>query len=149
MERRELLYAMGSVAIAAGARPGLGQPMQDMAGMPGMNHEGGSKHQALIDSASKCSSTAEICTSHCLAMLAAGDKTLLTCAAKSRELAVVCNGLFSLASQDAPELAKYAKLTAEICTICEAECKKFPQHKPCKDCADACVACATECKKVA
>jgi Cys-rich four helix bundle protein (predicted Tat secretion target) len=119
-----------------------------MKDMPGMNHGGGSKHQALIDSASHCASVAEICTTHCIAMLTAGDKTLVECAAKSRELAVVCVGLMLMASQDAPELALYAKMTAEVCMICEAVCHKFPQHKPCMDCGDACIACAAECRKI-
>ncbi len=146
MERRRLLFSMGAVALAASAERGVSQGMADM---PGMDHSAAPKHQALIESASKCSSSAEACTTHCVQMLAAGDKSLLACAASSREVAVVCSGLFSLASQDAPDLAKYAKLTAEICTICEAECRKHPQHPPCVRCGDACAACAKECSKVA
>jgi Cys-rich four helix bundle protein (predicted Tat secretion target) len=146
MERRQLLFSAGAAALAASAKLGLGQSMADM---PGMDHSAAPKHKALIESASKCSSTAEACTNHCEQMLAAGDKSLLVCATDSRELAVVCNGLFSLASQDAPDLVKYAKLSAEICTICEAECRKHPQHPPCVACAEACAACAKECGKLA
>jgi Cys-rich four helix bundle protein (predicted Tat secretion target) len=149
MERRHVLFSVGAAVLAASAKLGLGQSMADMPGMAGMDHSAAPKHKALIDAAAKCSSTAEACTSHCVQMLAAGDKSLLACANDSRELTVVCNGLFSLASQDAPDLAKYAKLAAEICTICEAECRKHPQHPPCMNCAEACAACARECGKVA
>jgi Cys-rich four helix bundle protein (predicted Tat secretion target) len=146
MKRRELLFSMGAVALAASAERGLSQSMADM---PGMDHSAAPKHQALIDAASKCSSAATVCVSHCVQMLAAGDKSLLACAATSREVEVVCEGLASLAAQDAPNLAKYAKVAGEICTYCEAECRKHPQHPPCMRCADACAACAKECGKVA
>lgn len=146
MKRRQLLFSMGAVALAAGSKRALSQGMADR---PGMDHSAAPKHQALIDTASKCSTTATVCVSHCVQMLAAGDKSLVACAATSREVEVVCGGLASLAAQDSPNLARYAKVTAEICTYCEAECRKHPQHPPCIRCADACAACAKECGKVA
>jgi len=141
MDRRGMLYAMGAAAMAASAVPTLGQEEHH-------HHEGGAKHQALIDAASKCSSAAEICIGHCIESLAAGDKTMAACAASSREVAVVCNGLRALAAQDAAHLASYAKLAAEICKSCETECRKHAEHTPCKNCADACVNCAVECGKL-
>lgn len=144
MDRRGVLYAMGAAAVSSSALPGIGQDMShhNMAGM------GGAKYQMLIDVASTCASAAERCTSHCIEMLASGDKTLAACAASSREVAVVCGGLRSLAAQNSAHLASYARVAAEVCKSCEAECRKHPQHSVCKDCADACAACAIECGKV-
>jgi Cys-rich four helix bundle protein (predicted Tat secretion target) len=110
---------------------------------------GGRWHAQGNIAASACSSAAEICVGHCVEMLAGGDKTLAACAASSREVAVVCNGLRSLAAQNSAYLASYAKVAAEICKSCEAECRKHSEHIACKNCGDACVACAGECGKVA
>lgn len=142
MDRRGILHAMAAAAVTAGAVPIFGQ-------MEHHHHEGGAKRQALIDAAAKCSSAADICVGHCLEMLAGGDKTLAACAASSREVEVVCSGLRALAAQDSAHLASYAKVAAEICKSCEAECRKHPQHPVCKNCGDACAACAAECGKVA
>lgn len=141
MDRRELFCALGAAAVTAGALPALAQH----------EHHGsaGAKNQALIDASSACSSAAEHCVTHCVEMLAEGDKTLLPCAKTSREVAVVCGGLRALAAQNSPHLAQYAKMAAEICKSCEAECRKHPQHPVCKNCAEACAACAAECSKAA
>jgi len=53
MDRRGLLFAMGAAAVSANALPGIGQDMPH-------HHMGGAKHQALIDTASACSSAADI-----------------------------------------------------------------------------------------
>ena len=142
MNRREVLFATGAAVVASTALPGVGQDMPH-------HHMGGAKNQALIDAASKCSSLAEVCVGHCVEMLAGGDKSLAACAASSREVAVVCDGLHSLAAQNSAHLASYAKITAEICKSCEAECRKHPEHEVCKNCGDACAACAAECAKAA
>jgi Cys-rich four helix bundle protein (predicted Tat secretion target) len=139
-----MLYAMGAAAMTASALPGISQEMP-----MSHHHMGGAKNQALIDAASACSIAAEICVGHCVEMLAGGDKAMAACAASSREVAVVCNGLRSLAAQNSAHLASYAKVAAEICKSCEAECRKHPEHMVCKNCSDACAACAMECGKVA
>jgi len=138
MDRREILGALGAAAMTAVAIPALGQ-----------HEHHGSAHQSLADSASACSSASDACVTHCVDMLAGGDKTLQYCAATSREVATVCTGLRSMAAQNAPHLAAYAKVAAEVCKGCEAECRKHLQHEVCKACADACAACAAECQKAA
>ncbi len=142
MDRREMLCALGVAAVTAGALPSLAQTEHH-------HHAGSGKYQALADAASACSSAAEACVGHCIAMLAEGDKTLVECAATSREVAVVCGGLRALAAQGSPHLAQYAKVAGEICKSCEAECARHPQHPTCKACAESCAACAAECAKVA
>ena len=145
MDRRGLLFTMGVAAVSASALSGIAQDMSHH----NVAEMGGAKNQMLIDAASKCTSAAELCTSHCIEMIAAGDKAMTACAAGSREVAVICSGLRSLAAQNSAHLASYAKVAAEACKSCEAECRKHAQHSVCKDCADACAACASECSKIA
>ncbi len=137
MDRRELLGALGAAAMTAAAAPALGQ-----------HEHHGSAHQSLANAASACSTAADACVTHCVDMLAGGDKSLQKCAVTSREVATVCSGLQSLAAQDSPHLASYAKVAAEICKACEAECRKHPEHAVCKSCGDSCAACAAECQKL-
>ena len=140
MERRELIRTLGAAAISVAAVPSFAQHE---------HHHGGAKNQALIDAAGNCSSKAEVCLSHCQELLAQGDKSMSTCAATSREVAVACTALRSLAAQSAPSLPQFAKATADVCARCEAECRKHEkQHQACKDCADACAACRAECAKM-
>ena len=148
MDRRELLYAMGAAAVTASALPASGQEEHHHHESMAMN-QSMVRYQALIDAASKCSSAAELCVGHGVDMLSEGDKTMAACVASSREVAVVCNGLRALAAQESAHLARYARLAAEVCKSCEAECLKHPRHPVCKNCADACAACAIECGKIA
>ncbi len=141
MDRREILGMLGATAMGASALPAMGQ--HDHSG-----HAAGA-HKSLADAASACSTAADACVTHCVDMLAGGDKSLQYCAATSREVATVCSGLQSLAAQNSPHLASYAKVAAEICKDCEAECRKHSQHAVCKACGDSCAACAAECEKVA
>jgi len=138
-----MLFAMGAAAVSATALPGFSQEM------PHHHMMGGAKNQPLADAAAKCSSAAEVCTSHCVEMLAGGDKSMAPCAASSREVAVVCDGLRALAAQNSAHLASYAKVATEVCKSCQAECQKHAQHAACKSCAEACAACITECEKMA
>jgi Cys-rich four helix bundle protein (predicted Tat secretion target) len=140
-----MLFAMGATTVAASALQGVSQEMP----MP-HHHMGGAKNQALIDTAARCSSAAELCTSHCIEMIIAGDKTMAACAAGSREVAVVCNGLRALAALDSAHLKMYAKVAEESCKSCAAECQMHAANNAvCKNCADACTACAAECGKLA
>lgn len=140
MKRRDLLRTIGAAAVTAVAIPSFAQHDQ---------HHRGAKNQALISAASDCSNKAEVCVSHCQEWLSQGDKTLAVCAAAAREVAVACDALRSLAAQNAPSLPQFAKVTADVCKNCEAECGKHEKHQACKDCADACAACRAECVKTA
>ena len=140
MERRDLLRTLGAAAVTAAAIPTFAQHE---------HHHGGAKNQALIDAAGDCSNKAEVCLSHCQEVLAQGDKSLAACAASAREVATACTALRSLAAQNAPSMPQFAKVTADVCRRCEAECRKHLQHQACKDCADACATCAAECAKTA
>ena len=143
MERREFVTGLGVVAAAAAASSAFAQDHSQ-------HMHGAAPNQTLINDASQCVSAGEVCLTHCQEMLAQGDKSLADCAKSVRELATVCGGLRSLAAQNAPILAKYASVAAEVCKDCETQCRKHEdKHAVCKACADACAACSAECKKVA
>ena len=146
MNRRDLLAGMGTVVAAAVVRAAVAAEPQphDHTHMHSM-----AKYQTLIDTASQCVNTGEICLDHCHLSLADGDKTLGECARSVSELIAACTTLRSLAAQESKFLPKYAKLTMEVCKSCEAACRKHEKaHAQCKDCADACAACAKVCDQI-
>ncbi len=78
MDRRELLGVLGMAAATASAVPAFAQHE---------HHGSEGAHKSLADAASACSTTADACVTHCVEMLAGGDKSLQYCAATSREVA--------------------------------------------------------------
>jgi len=109
----------------------------------------GVANKPLVATASDCLGKGQICLSHCLDMLASGDKSMAACSKTANEMLAVCGAMLSLAAQGAPSIPKFAAVCLDVCRRCEAECRKHIQHTPCKDCAAACAACQVECKKVA
>jgi Cys-rich four helix bundle protein (predicted Tat secretion target) len=137
MNRRQVLGGVGFLAAAATTVEQA--QSQSSAGVA---------NKALVATASECRSKGELCLSHCLDMLATGDKSMGACSKTANEMVAVCGAMIALAAQGAPSLAKFAAVCADVCRRCEAECRKHT-HQPCKDCATACAACAAECKKIA
>jgi Cys-rich four helix bundle protein (predicted Tat secretion target) len=138
MNRRQVLSGVGFLAAAATTAEQARS--QSAAGVP---------NTALVATASACVSKGQLCLSHCLDMLATGDKSMSACSKTAREMLTVCGAMLSLAAQGAPSLPKFATVCLDVCKRCEAECRKHVQHTPCKDCAAACAACQVECKKIA
>lgn len=143
MQRREILTGLGAVASAMAVPAALAQSEH--------HHEHGkAAHQALADTASACIGKGEICLTHCVELLAQGDKSMASCARSVREMLALCSALRSLAHQEAPALPKLAAVCLDACTRCEAECRKHASvHAQCKECGESCAACAAECKKIA
>jgi Cys-rich four helix bundle protein (predicted Tat secretion target) len=105
---------------------------------------------ALMTAAADCTSKSQICLSHCLDLLAGGEKDMLGCGKAVNETIAICTALQALAAQDAKGLKALAKLAEETCLACEKECRKHEdKHSECKDCAESCVACAKQCKAIA
>jgi len=138
MNRRQVLSGVGLLAAAATTVEQARS--QSSAGVA---------NKALVATASDCVSKGQLCLSHCLDMLATGDKSMGACAKTAHEMLAVCGAMVSLAAQGAPSVAKFAAVCLDVCRCCEAECRKHAQHTPCKDCATACAACQVECKKIA
>lgn len=146
MNKREWMTNSAVLAMAALAGKASAQEAththHHMAG-PGPN-------TALIAAAADCATKGQICLSHCLDLLAAGEKDMLGCGKAVNETIAICNALQSLAIQDGKSLKALAKLAEETCMACEKECRKHEdKHKECKDCADACVTCAKQCRAIA
>jgi Cys-rich four helix bundle protein (predicted Tat secretion target) len=108
----------------------------------------GVMNKALVGAASECVSKGEVCLSHCLDLMATGDKSMGACAKTVNEMLAVCGAVRALAAQGAPALSKLAGVCLDVCKRCETECQKHA-HSQCKDCAAACAACQAECKKIA
>ncbi len=138
MNRRQILSGVGFLAAAA-----------TTAEQARSQSSAGVANKALVATAGDCVSKGQLCLSHCLDMLATGDKSMGACSKTANEMVAVCGAMVSLAAQGAPSLSKLAAVCLDVCRRCEAECRKHVQHSPCKDCATACAACQVECKKVA
>jgi len=106
--------------------------------------------KALLNAATHCAQTAEVCQAHCQQSLATGDTMLKDCSRSVAQLLPICEALASLAAQASGYLPRYAKLALQVCKDCEQECRKHEKHHDfCKECADACAACAKECQRIA
>lgn len=108
----------------------------------------GGKYGALIDSASDCIKKGELCISHCVDMMAGGDKTMGPCSKTVRDMLAMCETLVKLATSNSEFTKKHATLCLDVCKKCEDECRKHPKHKVCMNCAESCKECMEEIKKI-
>ncbi|HMV43329.1 MAG TPA: four-helix bundle copper-binding protein [Leptospiraceae bacterium] len=108
----------------------------------------GGKYGALIDATTDCLKKGELCISHCVDMMAGGDKTMGPCAKSVRDMLTMCDTLVKLATSNSEFTKKHASLCLEVCKKCEDECKKHPKHKVCMNCAESCKACIAEINKI-
>jgi Cys-rich four helix bundle protein (predicted Tat secretion target) len=106
-----------------------------------------SPNQALVAAARRCEDVGNICLAHCIRLTKAGDKSLGDCMRAVQAMLPVCGAVRRLATQDARRLKDLAKVCMDICSDCEAECRKHESHHvQCKNCAEACAATVRECK---
>jgi Cys-rich four helix bundle protein (predicted Tat secretion target) len=147
MNRRELLEGTAGVltlAAAGGAAFAADMPAEHV------HQHGGGKYGALATSSGHCIETGQICISHCLELLAKGDKEIAACAQSVQQLISACTTLQQLSNYNSKYVPKMAKLVMDVCKDCEEECRKHEKkHEQCKNCANACADCAKECKNVA
>lgn len=151
IDRRAILATLAASAAALGvgtaalAQEGHEHHMShDMGG-----HADAPAHQAVIDAALDCVKRGEICLSHCITLLGQGDTSLKDCIRTVTTMLPTCAALARLAALDAKRLGEFAKVCADICSDCQAECKKHQDHHAaCKACAEACGTCVEECKKL-
>ena len=138
MKRRELIAAVGALAVAGGATKASAQ-------RPGDPHP--PKYKALEESAGKCG---EDCLRHCLGMMSMKDTSMAACANSVVELIAACRALQTLASVNSTFTPAFAKTVGAVCAACEQECRKFyAKYTVCKACGDACKTCGDECHKIA
>lgn len=143
MNRRELLVGAGAVALASVARAaGKDKPASEA-------HHHDASFAALADAAAECVKRGEACAQHCLTMLGTGDTSMAACSRTSRDMLASTRALHTLASGGSKRTRDLARVCADICRDCEAECRKHPQHDVCKACADACARMVQEWSKLA
>jgi Cys-rich four helix bundle protein (predicted Tat secretion target) len=98
-----------------------------------------SPHQAIIDATKRCENVGNICLRHCQRLTRLGDKSIADCMRSVSAMIPICVATNKLASQDAKPLQAMAKVCADVCRECEAECRKHEfHHAECKRCAEAC-----------
>jgi len=141
MNRRDLL--IGGAALAGAALSAAA-----VAGEHAHHQHGASN--ALAAALADCIQKGQVCQSHCLDLLADGEKSMAACAKSVNQMLTLCSALQQLANQQSQHTAKLAGLALKACRECEEECKKHAdKHEACKACGESCKACATECEKVA
>lgn len=138
--RRDLLVGSAGTMLAAGL------PVAPALGAEHSGHAGA--HGALIAASDACVAEGKTCVAHCLDMFAAGDTSLAACAQSVSEMVPACQAVAALARLDSKRLAAFLGPCVEVCTDCEAECRKHAdKHPVCKSCAEACAKFIAEAKK--
>lgn len=137
-------------AMAADGHEGMDHSQMDHSKMDHskMDHSmHGTKHKAVIDTATDCLAKGEICVAHCIDLMKGGDTAMADCMKSVSIMMPMCAALVRLAALDAKRLKELAAVCKDVCADCEAECKKHAdKHAVCKDCMDSCTACIKECK---
>ena len=93
MDRREMLAAAGTLAVAAMSASALAADDHDH------HHHTGHPYQGLIESSAHCLMAGQACQQHCIELLGQGDKEMAACAASVSEMLATCQALQALASQ--------------------------------------------------
>jgi Cys-rich four helix bundle protein (predicted Tat secretion target) len=151
--RAALGFAAAAVTLGAAtarAEEGMDHSQMDHSKMDhsGMDHSmHGTKHKALIDTASACIAKGEVCVAHCMDLIKGGDTAMVECMKTVSIMMPMCAALVRLAAMDAKRLKELTAVCKDVCADCEAECKKHAEkHAVCKACMDSCTACIKECK---
>jgi Cys-rich four helix bundle protein (predicted Tat secretion target) len=130
---RRVLIA-GAAALLAGV--GQAPPASAQGAAPKT-----SPHQAIIAATKRCETVGNACLKHCQRLTRLGDKSLADCMRSVSAMLPVCAAMNRLAVQDAKRVKELAKVCADICRDCEAECRKHEfHHVECQRCAEACAA---------
>ncbi len=107
----------------------------------------GKVNRKLADTASACVLKGQVCLSHCLTLLAQGDKGMAKCARAVNQMLALCTALQSLSAQGSEFTPALARTAAEACSRCAEACKPhIHHHAECKACYEACQACIKQCK---
>jgi Cys-rich four helix bundle protein (predicted Tat secretion target) len=134
--RRSLLAGAGVLMAGVGWGAAAGAQTSAAKTSPGQ-----SPHPAVAEATKRCETVGNACLRHCQRLTRLGDKSLADCMRSVSAMLPVCVAMNRLATQDAKRLKDLAKVCADICRDCEAECRKHEfHHVECKRCAEACAA---------
>jgi len=99
------------------------------------------KQEAFARALGQCVSAGNACLQHCLKLLGTGDTSLAECSKVVRDMLAVCGAEETLVLGGSPRAKTAAPLCIEVCTDCEAACRKHEaRHAVCQACADSCAA---------
>ncbi|WP_061224421.1 four-helix bundle copper-binding protein [Leptospira weilii] len=103
----------------------------------------------ILEAASKCALSSEICLTHCDESLSSGDTMLADCLKAVKDTLALCKAFVSLGSSHSPFAKEIAAICIKACEVCEKECRVHESHHEiCKNCADSCRECIMELKKI-
>lgn len=144
------IFWLGSVLTAGLAAPAFAQHSHGSGATKAVPApKAKSPNDAVIAAARRCESVGNICLRHCIRLNRAGDKSIYDCMRAVQAMLPVCVSIRRLAVLDARRLKDMAKLCMDVCSDCEAECRKHEfHHVECKNCAEACAAMVEACKRV-
>jgi Cys-rich four helix bundle protein (predicted Tat secretion target) len=141
LPRRSLIVGGGAALAGLGlaATPVWAQAAKKAA--PKKAAAPASPNQPIVDATRRCETVGKICLNHCIRLTKAGDKSIADCMRAVNAMLPVCSAMNRLAALDAKRLKDLAKVCADVCRDCEAECRKHEfHHVECKNCAEACAA---------
>jgi len=156
--RRSLVAGAAAIAAVTAAnaiaKPGKGKTPMDHGGMdhgqmgemPGMDHMAHGGHFELtrdetrvVTALAECQVAGEVCLSHCIESLAAGDTSMAACARSVRAMLAVCKAAQVLVETHSALAGQQLSLCRDACSACETECAPHKaHHDTCRDCASAC-----------
>ncbi|WP_133665514.1 hypothetical protein [Paraburkholderia sp. BL10I2N1] len=84
-----------------------------------MHHAG--HYKALADAAGTCVSKGQVCVTHCLDLLATGDKEMAACSQSVVQMLALVTAVQALANQDSHYLPGLAKVALDACNDCAEE----------------------------
>ncbi len=148
MNRREAIMSTGAILVSASAGAIACGAHNAVAGAVNTPAGAGTSDHALADAAHDCVHHGDDCIQHCIGMLAGGDTSMMGCLKTAQDMVAVSEALAKLAIMGSPRLGVLAKAAVEMCTACEAECRKHAgHHEVCRECADACAKTIASAKK--
>lgn len=148
MDRREIIGMLGAASLAGVALSARAGHEHHAHGSPS-GSVGWVAFQPLRDAAGHCVTTGQVCLSHCVRLLAEGDRSMGECAAAVNQMLALCTALQGLASQGSPLTPALAKVALEGCTQCADACRPHvDHHAACRACFDACGDCIEQCRAI-
>ncbi len=93
----------------------------------------------LLQAASDCSLTAQLCLTHCLESFLEGDTSLAACARSIVAMMPLCDAFVVQVANQTDYVDGLAGVCRDACVDCEKECRKHATHHAiCRESADAC-----------
>ena len=97
---------------------------------------------------SACAAKCRACSAHCAGMIRAGMKEHQKSKSLSDDCGEICALAARICTRRGPETSAICTACAQACDACGADCRKYPDMKPMKDCAASCAVCEKACREM-